>query len=54
MITKKEEIILCTTCDGRGEIYERTSMYNAEWLDCKTCKGKGRLNKITTVALVQL
>ena len=47
-MSKKERVILCDTCSGKGTEYIRTSGYDSEHLKCTRCKGSGRM-VITTV-----
>jgi len=52
--TRTQEVVICESCKGAGKIYDRTSMYDSEWIDCSTCRGKGRLKKIISVTYEQL
>ncbi len=52
--TKEQKIILCYYCDGIGYIYDRTSGYDSENIECKVCAGKGRLLKTVSTTLQQV
>lgn len=47
--SRSNEVILCPTCNGVGEVKERTSAYDSENVPCKKCGTTGRLVKITTI-----
>ena len=47
-MSKKESVILCSTCGGKGTEYLRTSGYDNEDVKCTRCKGSGRV-VITTI-----
>jgi len=44
----REEIKICSSCDGRGQVYERVAINEKEKKICSNCEGSGRIMVKTT------
>ena len=48
-----EEKVVCPNCKGDGEVRERTSPYDSEYIECTFCNGKKILIRRTTVEYIK-